>query len=429
MKFMNIALVTLGSRGDLQPFVALAVGLQHAGHRVRLISAKADEAFARSFGLDYYPLDVDVQQLMDGPEVQAMSRSGNPLQFIRSHVRGTAALKQAMLAAQEAIWQGCQDADALVYHPGMANAYFMAQELGIPGIMASPFPVSATGEYPAVLFYNGPRLGPLYNWLTHFVFEHAFWQISRPVVREFWRRRGHAGRATLAPPSRLQAASGVPVLYGYSERLFPRPHHWPANLAVTGSWQLPAAPGWQPPPALSQFIEAGAPPVYVGFGSMKDQAAFGHTLGVVTAAVAQTGQRAVVALGWNRPPAGAALPENVLLIDGAPHAWLFPRMAAVVHHGGAGTTAAGLHAGKPTVVVPHMADQPAWGRRVFELGVGPRPIPKKALRATTLAAALAAATGPQMTARAAALGEQLRREDGVATAVNFLNQYFETLPI
>ncbi len=423
---MKIVIVALGTRGDLQPFIALAVGLQAAGYTVRVVSAKGDAAFVQRFGLEFYPLDVDIRQVAAGPEGQAQMNSDNPLKFIKSHLRTSGALKQKMVAVQEEIWSGCQGADAIVYHAGMANVYFMARALGVPGIMASPFPLSATGAYPAVLFYAGPRLGRLYNRLTHVVFERAFWLLSRSAAQAFWRTRPHPPRLALTPPSVLQAASGQPVLYAYSQYLFAPAADWPANLHVTGSWQLAEEPDWQPPAALRAFLAAGPPPVYVGFGSMLDATTFDHTLAVVLEALALAGCRGVLALGWNHEAEGAALPATVFQLDSAPHGWLFPQMAAVVHHGGAGTTAAGLLAGKPTVVVPHAVDQPAWGRRVHELGVGPRPIPKRQLTAARLAAAIRETANEAMVARAAHLGQQMHAENGVGTAVHILQDFLQS---
>ena len=418
---MKIFLITLGTRGDLQPFAALGLGLQGAGYEVQIISARNDAAFVRGLGLAHHALSVDIEQILNGPAAQEMARSDNPLKFIQSHLRGTAALKPTMRAVQEEIWAACQGANALVYHPGMANGHFMARQLGIPGIMASPFPIAATSDYPAILFYNGPRLGRWFNRATHFVFERAFWLLSRAAVKTFWAARPGQQAVSLTPATTLQASSGMPLLGGYSEAFFPRPPAWPAHVVVTGAWTLPDEPAWAPPAGLVDFLAVGPPPVYFGFGSMKDPAQFRQTLRVLVQAAGLAGQRAVVALGWNAMPADeAALPPTVFLLDGAPHAWLFPQMAAVVHHGGAGTTHAGLTAGRPTVVVPHANDQPGWGRRVFELGAGPAPIPKKQLTAENLAAALRDALAPAIVARAAELGVRLRQDDGVSAAVRVM---------
>ncbi|MDJ0588568.1 MAG: glycosyltransferase [Pleurocapsa sp. MO_226.B13] len=421
---MKIAIWTLGTRGDVQPLVALALGLKNIGYEPLVISAKNYQEFVEGFALEYCPLEVDMRQIIQTEEAQKMARSDNPLKFFTSHLGKTGKLKQLGLAIQEEIWQACLNCDAIIWHPGMSNGYFMAKELRIPSIMASPFPLSPTKDYPAIVFYNGLRLGKLYNLISHFVFERGFWLLSRSAVREFWQNKSQNNPVSLTPASQLQAKSGMPIIYGYSEHLFSRPSEWSDNIHITGSWTL-EEPQWTAPLDLINFIESGKPPLYVGFGSIKDLKKFQETIEIVLKALELSNQRAVIAMGWNSLDLNQTLPKNVFLIDKAPHTWLFPKMAAVIHHGGAGTTAAGLSAGKPTIIIPHAADQPAWGRRVYELGVGSKPIFKTELTAERLAGAIAFALEPQVVAKASKLGEKLRKEDGVDRAVRIIDSYLK----
>lgn len=184
-------------------------------------------------------------------------------------------------------------------------------------------------------------------------------------------------------------------------------------------------PEWTAPADLVEFIKNGQPPVYIGFGSMKDIAAFSKIFYIINDALKIAKQRAVVALGWNNLPANELIPKSIFLTDSVPHSWLFPKMTAVVHHGGAGTTAAGLAAGKPTVIIPSNADQPAWGKRVYELGVGAAPIAKKKLTAKKLAAAINEALHPEVIERAASLGAALREENGVKNTVKIIKDFLE----
>jgi sterol 3beta-glucosyltransferase len=190
---------------------------------------------------------------------------------------------------------------------------------------------------------------------------------------------------------------------------------------VTGYWFLDPAEDWMPAPALVDFLAAGPPPVYVGFGSMSSRKPE-ETTALILGALARTGQRGIIHAGWGGMQR-ADLPDSVLMIDGVPFSWLFPRVAVVVHHGGAGTTSAGLRAGVPAVVVPFFGDQPYWGQRVADLGVGPAPIPRKKLTAERLAQAIqVAVTDHAMRQRAAELGTKIRAEDGVACAVAVVEQ-------
>jgi sterol 3beta-glucosyltransferase len=420
---MKLAITTVGSRGDLQPFIALAQGLKNTDYETLLISSKNDEAFARSFGIDYYALDVDIQKIMEEQEIQEMTKGDSPIKFIQSHLKGSKKMKQTMISVQEEIWQVCQDADAIIYHPGMPNSFFIAKEIGIPSILASPFPMTSTKEYPSILFYNGPRLGKLYNLLTHYIFEKAFWALSKSAIKEFWKRKSKFNIVTSAPPTKLQVLSGMPVIYGYSEQLFRRPKAWPENIQITGNWTIQNEPEWKASKELSDFINNGQAPVYIGFGSMKDISKFKEAFEIILETLEISKQRAIVGLGWNSLDWKDTLPEHVFLVDNVPFSWLFPQMAIVVHHGGAGTTAAGLAAGKPTVIIPFNGDQPAWGRRVYELGVGSKPIPRKKLTAAKLAGAIKYSLDEKIIANASALGKKIRIESGVASAVSIIDDF------
>ena len=213
----------------------------------------------------------------------------------------------------------------------------------------------------------------------------------------------------------------MPVLYGFSPAVIPVPADWDGNTHVTGYWFVDEIDGWTPPSALLDFLEAGTPPVYIGFGSMSNRNPR-ETAELIIRALKQIGQRAILLSGWGGLHS-EDLPDSIFMIDSIPHSWLFPRVAAVVHHGGASTTAAGLRAGIPSVIVPFFGDQPFWGRRVAELGVGPNPIPRGKLTSERLANAIQqAVTDKGMHERAASLGAKIQTEDGIARAAEVIEQ-------
>jgi len=213
----------------------------------------------------------------------------------------------------------------------------------------------------------------------------------------------------------------VPTLYSYSSSVVPKPPDWGEHIHVTGYWFLDHSSDWQPSADLVNFLEAGPPPVYIGFGSMTNRAPEA-TAKIVLEALKRSGQRGLIATGWGGLKS-ADLPDGVFKLESVPHDWLFPRVAAVVHHGGAGTTAAGLRVGVPSVLVPHFGDQPFWARQVVRLGVGPKAIPRKRMTAEKLGAAIATAvTDENIQARAAALGERIRTEDGVEKAIEVVER-------
>jgi UDP:flavonoid glycosyltransferase YjiC (YdhE family) len=212
------------------------------------------------------------------------------------------------------------------------------------------------------------------------------------------------------------------MVSAYSPAVIPHPSDWPDTVHITSYLFLDAHAGWQPPPALEAFLRAGNPPVYVGFGSMAGQHPE-QLAAVVLKALAKSGQRGLLLTGWGGL-AAAAVPENVFVLDSAPHSWLFPRMAAVVHHGGAGTTAEGLRAGVPAVILPFAFDQPFWAARLQALGVAPAPLSRKRLTADRLASAITKAVADSgMKQRARAMGAVIRAEDGVSNAVRAIMQH------
>jgi sterol 3beta-glucosyltransferase len=212
------------------------------------------------------------------------------------------------------------------------------------------------------------------------------------------------------------------MLSAYSPSIIPHPADWPTNVHITGSFFLDAQADWQPSSELNAFLEAGDPPVYIGFGSMagRDPERLAR---LSIEALAKSGQRGLLLTGWGGLRT-EWVPDNVFVMEAAPHSWLFPRMAAVVHHGGAGTTAEALRAGVPAVVVPFVLDQFFWGARVRALGLGPDPIPQKRLTADRLASAIrVAVTDPDMNRRANARGVAVRAQDGISNAVNIVRRY------
>jgi UDP:flavonoid glycosyltransferase YjiC (YdhE family) len=272
-------------------------------------------------------------------------------------------------------------------------------------------------------WFPGQRL---YNVASHLLGGEYFWQHMRSAVNGARREVLDLPAFPLLgpPPSFI---NGIPALFGFSTAVVPKPPDWGEHHHVTGYWFLDHAPDWQPPPDLVDFLESGPAPVCVGFGSMRHPAAEEAT-DLVLLALERTGQRGVLLTGWGGLTRVRSS-ERVFAVESVPHDWLFPRVAAVVHHGGAGTTAAACRAGIPSVIIPFMADQPFWGRRLHDLGVAPAPIPLDQLSAERLADALdVVLTDADLAARATALGERIRSEDSVGRAVEILQEHFVGRP-
>jgi sterol 3beta-glucosyltransferase len=409
---MRIIILTIGSRGDIQPFIALGKALQGRGHAVRLVTGGMYEGFVRGHGLDFAAINDEAIRIGETPEGRAAIEAGGGKMALLKKVLPM--LRRMMDDA----WAGANDAEAIIYHPKALAGYHIAEKLRIPSFMSLPLPLyTPTSAFPTPIM--NIRLGGAVNRLTYTLLRFATAPYAGTV--NAWRKDAlHLPpRGKFANDLVLPDGQPVPTLYSYSPHVVPTPPDWPETAVTTGYWFLDDTPGWTPPAALQAFLDAGAPPVYVGFGSMTGVDPEGKARMVVEA-LRQAGQRGLIASGWGGLRAGD-LPESIFMIESAPHEWLFPRCAAVVHHGGAGTTAAGLRAGRPTVVVPFFGDQGFWGERVCQLGVGPQPIPQKRLTANGLAAAIRAAVNtPDMARRAGELGDQIRAEDGVGTALRFI---------
>ncbi len=414
---MRVTILTMGSRGDLEPFLALGQGLVGAGHRVRLATHGAFEARVRDAGLPFAELPGDPQAALSGPDGLAVLAARNPAALPRRIRR---LVGPVLAAAAEPAEEASAGADVVVAATLALVGFTAAERAGAALAWAHLQPAAPTRAYASALAPLVRDLpGPL-NLVTWALSQRLFWRGVLPVLAA---RRRHLGMAPLPPgPPASWAPDRRPLaLHGYSAAVAPTPGDWPADVEVTGYWSRGVPPGWEPPAVLARFLAAGPVPVYLGFGSMPDPdpAALAALL---LDAVRAAGLRAVVLSGWSglRPPDSTG---QVLVVDEVPHAWLFPRVQAVLHHGGAGTTAAGLRAGAPTVVVPFFADQFFWGRRVAALGAGPAPIPRERLTTARVAAALrTATTDPGLRAGARAVAGRLAGEDGTARAVAVLER-------
>jgi len=422
---MRVTIIASGSRGDVEPYVALGKGLKAAGHVVRLVTHENYGPLVTGQGLDLWPIAGNVQDIAQSESMRNTLAEGNFLaimsQMAKEAERGGLAMAEASLAA-------CRSMDlVLAGIGGLFVGLAVAEKLDLPFVQAYYIPFTPTRAYPSFVLPPLPSwLGGFLNRPSYHLVRQIMWQSFRPADKVVRRQALGLPPAPLGGPYGGERLQGYPILYGYSPSVIPPPPDWGENIHVTGYWFLdpaggPAGADWAPPSAVVEFLQAGPPPVYVGFGSMSSREPEETTV-LILQALARAQQRAILLSGWGGLRK-TELPDSVLMLDSIPFSWLFPRMAAVVHHGGAGTTAAALRAGVPSVVIPFFADQPYWGRRVAALGVGPDPIPQRRLTAERLAQAIQQMmTDETMRQRAAVLGSAIRAEDGVARAVAILQQ-------
>ena len=415
----RITIFAAGSRGDVQPCAILGVGLQQAGFRVLMAVPQNFAGLMRSYGLPFHPLRGDVQQIMAGDTGQEFMEAGdaNPIRSILAmrKMLGPIAIQMA-----EDVLDACRDADALISLAVFATlGKTIAQIRDIPLINVEPTPVLPTRDFPAPGWPIQKNLGGMINRFSGFAMLQVIWQWYRPFVNEFRKRYG---LQALKGAEFHRILTSAPLLGAYSPTVIPRPGEWSNKVHITGYWFGDNQQEWHPSVELESFLDKGEPPVYVGFGSMAGRNPE-HFARIVLEALAQSGQRGVIATGWGGINV-MEVPENIFVLDFAPHGWLFPRMSAVVHHGGAGTTAEGLRAGVPSVIVPFIVDQLFWGKRVEALGVGTKPLQAKNLTADKLAEAIqTATTDSRMREQSFKLGKTIRAERGVDNAVELIKQY------
>lgn len=421
---MKILILTVGTRGDVQPYLAVGKGLKASGHEVTVCTSESFEPFVVAHGLDYAHMNDELIEFIHSDDGKiAMERSGNWWEMLQTARRLLPKMGGLQRRQIDDMWCAVQNVspDLILFHPKALAAQDFAQRQGIPAVMGFYLPMFVpTRDFPAMGFGAG-KLGGWWNRLTYKLLEKAtLWATAKPVNR--WRlenglpkRRGKYLRIE---------NDAIPLLHAFSRYVIPQPEDWPETAKVTGYWFLDQLDDWRPSKELMDFLSAGDPPIYIGFGSISGRDPKRLTQ-LTLDAIEKTSLRAILCAGWGGLDIDSkTLPANVLGIEKAPHDWLFPRTSAVVHHGGCGTTAAGLRAGRPSLICPFFGDQPFWGSKIHELGLGPAPIPQRKLSVDNLAQGLLQiSSDTQMRSKAERIGEQIRAEKGVDIAVRWINQF------
>ncbi|CZR62698.1 related to sterol glucosyltransferase [Phialocephala subalpina] len=426
---LNIVVQVVGSRGDVQPFIALGNELQKHGHRVRLATHNTFRNFVESHGLEFYPIGGDPEELM-----AYMVKNPGLIPSMKSLRQGDIQQKRAMVSQMlTGCWESCIEpdpisgvpfvADAIIANPPSFGHVHCAQALGIPVHLMFTMPWTNTRAFPHPLanLKNGGSDNKLGNYTSYSVVEWLTWQGLGDVINK-WRETMDLEPVSAMDGPNLAAQLKVPFTYCWSPALVPKPKDWAPHVDVCGFF-FREAPNYTSPPDLAAFLAAGPPPVYIGFGSI----VIDHPVkmsNLIIEVVQKCGARAIISRGWSKldgPPM-----DNIFYLGDCPHEWLFQHVAAVVHHGGAGTTACGLLNGKPTTIVPFFGDQPFWGNMVAARGAGPKPIPHKTLNVENLAAAISFCLTPEANSAAKEIAYQMQLESGVKTAVN---SFHANLPI
>ncbi|MCD9559660.1 hypothetical protein HAX54_017797 [Datura stramonium] len=419
---MQIVMLIVGTRGDVQPFTAIGKRLQDFGHRVRLATHANFKEFVLTAGLEFYPLGGDPKILAGYMVKNKGFLPSGPSEIPTQRNQ----LKEIIYSLLPACKEPDMDtgvpfkADAIIANPPAYGHVHVAEALKIPIHIFFTMPWTPTTEFPHPLSRVKQPAG--YR-LSYQIVDSLIWLGIRDLINDVRKKK-----LKLRPVTYLSGSQGseldIPHAYIWSPHLVPKPKDWGPKIDVVGFCFLDLATGYEPPASLVNWLEAGPKPIYIGFGSLPVQDPQKMTETIVKA-LEITKQRGIINKGWGGLGNMAEPKDFVYLLDNCPHDWLFLQCAAVVHHGGAGTTAAGLKAACPTTIVPFFGDQPFWGERVHARGVGPLPIPADQFSLDKLVDAIKFMLDPQVKERAVELAKAMENEDGVTGAVK---AFFKQLP-
>ena len=400
-----ITILCGGTRGDVQPYLALAIELKRLGKEVRIAVTRNHEEFVRSYGIDFFSIDVDFESLnVDKNMIREAQQADNPLKMFFSFQK----MKKYGVYMVEHYYAACEGSEAIVYHPGMAIGYYAAEKMGIPSILATPFPLNKTKEQTSVILYGKVPSSPGVNLFSYSILQNMLWMASDASLKPFWKEKfGHLP-ADYGCPFERHTDLRHPAIVSCSNFIFPRPTDWNENIHQNGYWFLEEQDEYIPPMELVDFLNNGEKPIYIGFGSMVIGENSEKISKIILEGLAMTGKRAIISGFGNLQN----IPDTIYKIDNIPHSWLFSKVSAVCHHGGAGTSAAGFEAGIPSMIFPFALDQFAWAQRAYDLGVGPKPMPIKKLTSEKFAESIRYAMQENIISNAKELAKNIATENG-----------------
>jgi len=400
-----ITILCGGTRGDVQPYLALAIELKRMGKEVRIAVTRNHEEFVRSYGIDFFSIDVDFESLnVDKNMIREAQQADNPLKMFFSFQK----MKKYGVHMVEHYYAACEGSEAIVYHPGMAIGYYAAEKLGIPSILATPFPLNKTKEQTSVILYGKVPSNPGVNLFSYTILQSMLWMASDASLKPFWNEKFGRLPTDYGCPFERHTDLRHPAIVSCSNFIFPRPTDWNKNIHQNGYWFLEEQDEYIPPMELVDFLNNGEKPIYIGFGSMVIGENSEKISKIILEGLAMTGKRAIISGFGNLQN----IPDTIYKIDNIPHSWLFSKVSAVCHHGGAGTSAAGFEAGVPSMIFPFALDQFAWAQRAYDLGVGPKPMPIKKLTSEKFAESIRYAMQENIISNAKELAKNIATENG-----------------
>jgi sterol 3beta-glucosyltransferase len=334
-----ITILCAGSRGDIQPYLALAVEIKKLEKDVRIAAPQEFGGLIQSYAIDFHPVGGDYEATDLDPEmIRQAQKADNPLKMFLSFQK----MKQYGIHMVDDYYAACKGSDMIVYHPGVTTGYFLAEKFDIPSVLATYFPINRTKARPAVILYGKVKPSPLINAVSYTMLQKMLWMTSEASLKPFWKEKFGRLPKHFGAPFERHIDPRHPAVVSCSNAVFPRPVDWNEHIHQYGYWFLEERQEYTPSPELAEFLARGEKPVYIGFGSMFDKAETEKVMKIILEGISRTGRRAII----NGFGDLDHLPERIFAVNGIPHSWLFERVSAVCHHGGAGTTAAGFKARK-----------------------------------------------------------------------------------
>ncbi len=408
-----ITILCAGSRGDVQPYIALAQQLKILGKEVKIAGSKSFEDFVKSYMIDFHPIQADIQSLNIDPRLlKEASSADNPFKMLLAFRK----MKRYGIFTTSDYYAACEGSELIVYHPGCTIGFFAAKKLGIPSVLASPFPMHKTKEVLSVVMYGKAPSNFLTKKISYALIQGMLWMASKDSVKVFWKERFGEIPDYFGKPYEKHIDERHPAIVSCSNFIFKRPDDWSVNVHQYGYWFVEEPTEFIPSDQLAAFLSNGEKPVYIGFGSMTALDRHDGLAEMAVEALRMSGQRGIIS-GLGSP---ANLPDSVFAINNIPHSWLFDKVSAVCHHGGAGTSAAGFRAGVPSIIIPFSNDQFAWAHRAYDIGVGAKPISKKELSADKLADAIRFALSEKIQFNAKRLAMNIAIENGAEASANII---------
>ena len=406
---MRITMLTIGSTGDVRPYILLGRELGSRGHEITLATFSAFRPIVEEAGFRFYPLSGSAEKMM----ASIMSPSSNSLTYLP---RLEKSLRSVVPSLVQDMTDSCAHADAMICNFFGSVYYSIAEKYNIPCIQTQYFPMDPTGDQP-ISSIRHQHLGSFLNESTYRLGYLLISTVEKRYLSSWRSANGLSTRGLHTHPDYYVGNHPVPVIYAVSPLLMPRPRDWDEHIQLSGFWFDESPVTWQPPHELEDFLSGDKdPPIYIGFGSMTGRG-MNQLMTIALRAIHAARVRAVINLGWSGVQLSST--RNVYFGNYFSHDWLFPRVRAVVHHGGAGTTAAGLRCGKPTLIIPFAGDQNFWADRVWKSGCGPKPIPRDRLTVERLTRAILDLKNQQKYVQAAEKMKQgLTHEHGVQTAAD-----------